>query len=108
LIAENDLADFSDYLIPPVHRKVQAAAFTYERKNWTVIDESIADDLEYLMTVNDGDLEIASRSLDDRVWIAVYLQDDGPAIWNGEERCKRICWMRLTGRFNRESPIPAG
>ena len=61
-----------------MQRTVQAAAFTYERKYWQVIDNSIVEDLEYLKTVADGEVGILSRTLDDKFWTVYYLMDDVP------------------------------
>jgi len=78
LIAEDPRADTSDLMIHPTEKIVQAVAFTYERKHWQIIDESIADDLAYLKTVANGDVEVVSRTLDDDYWMVAYLVDDGP------------------------------
>jgi len=78
LIAEDSKADVSDIIIHPTERTVQAVAFTYERKYWQIVDESIVQDLDYLKTVADGEVGILSRTLDDRCWIVYYLMDNGP------------------------------
>lgn len=78
LVAEDPMADFSGWMRHPTEKNVQAVAFTYERKHWQVLDDSVADDLEFLETVDDGDIEVVSRSLDDNTWIVVYVVDDGP------------------------------
>lgn len=78
LIAQDPLADVSDFMIHPTQKNIQAVAFTYERKHWQIIDQSIADDLDYLKTVADGDVEVVDRTLDDRYWMVAYLMDDGP------------------------------
>ena len=78
LIAQDSLADVSDLMIHPTQKNIQAVAFTYERKHWQIIDQSIADDLDYLKTVADGDVEVVDRTLDDRYWMVAYLMDDGP------------------------------
>jgi dipeptidyl aminopeptidase/acylaminoacyl peptidase len=65
-------------MIHPTEKNIQAVAFTYERKHWQIIDESIADDLAYLSTVAEGEVEVVSRTLDDRYWMVVYVMDDGP------------------------------
>ncbi|HII06664.1 MAG TPA: S9 family peptidase, partial [Methanotrichaceae archaeon] len=77
LIAEDPKADFGGWMRHPTEMNVQAVAFTYERKHWQVLDDSVADDLAYLQTVDDGDVEVLSRSLDDKTWIVVYVVDDG-------------------------------
>jgi len=71
LIAEDSRSDVSDSIIHPTEKTVQAVAFTYERKHWQIIDESIADDIAYPKTVAHGDFEVVSRTLDDNYWQAV-------------------------------------
>lgn len=78
LLAENPLVDLDDVMIHPTEKRVQAVAFTYERKHWQVLDDEIADDLALLRTLAPGDIEIVSRTLDDRWWIVAYLLDDSP------------------------------
>ncbi|MDY6834081.1 MAG: S9 family peptidase [Chloroflexota bacterium] len=78
LIAEDPLADISDAMVHPTERTVQAVAFTYERKQWRILDDTIISDLDYLSTVDDGDIEVTDRTMDDRFWIVAYIIDDGP------------------------------
>ena len=79
LLAEDALADAQDVITHPTEKSVQAVSFVYERKRWQVLDPAMAADLARLRTVADGDIEIASRTLDDQYWIVVYVVDDGPA-----------------------------
>lgn len=78
LIAENDKADAGGVLMHPTEKNIQAVAFTYLRREWTVLDESIQPDLDFLRTVEDGEFEITSRTLDDQHWTVAYIIDDGP------------------------------
>ncbi|PCJ29794.1 MAG: S9 family peptidase [Rickettsiales bacterium] len=71
-------ADVSDYLINTKTKMVQAAATNYMRKEWTIFEPSIASDLEHLKTIEDADVEITSRTLEDDQWIVVFLKSDGP------------------------------
>ncbi len=86
LIAEDSRADVSDSIIHPIEKTIQAVAFTYERKHWQIIDESIAGDLAYLKTVVDGDFEVVSRTLDDKYWMVAYNMDDGPVRYYRYDR----------------------
>lgn len=79
LIADNPKADLTDVIIDPSSKNVQAAAFTYDRKRWKIIEESIANDLLYLSAVDNGDVEILGRSLDDRSWLISYHADENAA-----------------------------
>jgi dipeptidyl aminopeptidase/acylaminoacyl peptidase len=78
VVAEDSRADVSDILHQPIRRTPEAVAFTYDRKRWEVLDESVRADLEYLSTVADGEVEVVSRTDADNWWIVAYLLDDGP------------------------------
>ncbi len=102
LIAEDPRSDFSDWMVHPTEKNVQAAAFTYERKDWQVIDGSVGDDLAFLKTVDDGDIEVVSRSLDDRTWIVVYVVDDGPFRYYRYDSEKKEAEFLFTNRKDLE------
>jgi dipeptidyl aminopeptidase/acylaminoacyl peptidase len=104
LIAEDPRSDFSGWMVHPTERNVQAAAFTYERKDWQVIDGSVAEDLAFLATVADGDVEVVSRSLDDRTWIVVYVVDDGPFRYYRYDSEKKEAEFLFTNRKDLEDP----
>ncbi len=78
ILAEDPLADIDGTLAHPVERTPQAASFTYDRRHWIILDSSIAPDLEYLETVENGEVSVFHRTLDDRKWIVAYTVDDGP------------------------------
>jgi dipeptidyl aminopeptidase/acylaminoacyl peptidase len=98
LIAEDAKADFSDALVSPTEKNVQAVAFTYDRKHWKVIDSAIAGDLDYLRKVADGDVEVMDRTLDDKVWIVAYLMDNGPVRYYSYDRGKIEAKFMFTNR----------
>ncbi len=78
VIAENDKADLSGVIAHPTEKTIQAVSFTYLRTEWQVLDDDIAPDLEYLKTVEDGEIQLTSRTLDDRLWTVAFTRDDGP------------------------------
>lgn len=86
LLAENPKADAGAVLIHPTKKTVQAVEFEYLRSEWEILDKSIEKDWAYLRTVADGDMQIISRTLDDRTWIVVYLMDDGPVRYYKYDR----------------------
>jgi dipeptidyl aminopeptidase/acylaminoacyl peptidase len=79
LLIDDPRCDVGGVLAHPTEKNIQAAAFTYSRTEWKILDDAIAPDFEYLKTVEDGEFVVASRTLDDRQWIVVYVLDDGPA-----------------------------
>ena len=98
LIAEDPHADTSNLMIHPTEKIVQAVAFTYERRHWQIIDELIADDLAYLKTVADGDVEVVSRTLDDEYWMVAYVLDDGPIQYYRYDRGEKSAEFLFTHR----------
>jgi dipeptidyl aminopeptidase/acylaminoacyl peptidase len=79
LIAEDPKSDVGGVLAHPTEKNVQAVSFTYQRTEWKILDPAIAEDFEYLKTVEDGEIIVASRTLDDTQWIVAFFLDDGPA-----------------------------
>ncbi len=78
LLAEDEKADLSDFLIHPIKGYVQAVSFTYHRKKWKVIDKSVEEDLNLLTSAYEGDLDIVSRNLEDNLWLVGYNFDNVP------------------------------
>jgi dipeptidyl aminopeptidase/acylaminoacyl peptidase len=78
LIAEDPRADVGEVLAHPTEKTIQAVGFTYARREWKILDESIRKDLDYLETVEDGELIVTSRTLDDSQWTVAFVLDDGP------------------------------
>ncbi len=91
-------ADASDIMMHPLTRHVEAVASTYLRKRWQVLDENIAEDLAYLETVADGEIEVVSRTLDDQLWIVAYLLDDGPVRYYRYDRPQKRVTFLFTNR----------
>jgi dipeptidyl aminopeptidase/acylaminoacyl peptidase len=102
LLAENSLSDAQDVIIHPTEKHVQAVSFVYERKHWQIIDNSIEADFAYLRTIADSDLEIVSRTLDDKFWVVSYLVDDGPTRFYLYDRQNQVANFLFTNRQDLE------
>ena len=98
LLAADPRSDAGGAMVHPTEKTIQAVSFTYERKSWKVLDESIAADLEYLATVAPGEIEVVSRTLDDSCWIVAYLLDDGPVRYYRYLRGRREARFLFTNR----------
>jgi len=98
LLAEDPRADAGDVVVHPTEKHVQAVSFTYERKGWQILDASIEPDLAYLRTVADGEVEIISRTLDDKLWVAAYLVDNGPVRYYIYNHATRQASFLFTNR----------
>lgn len=77
-IVADDRTDLGAILAHPTENTLQAVTFHYDRKRWKFFDEEVEKDIKLLQAKNEGDVGIASRTLDDRKWIIAFLKDDGP------------------------------
>jgi len=98
LLAEDPRADAGDVITHPTEKHVQAVSFTYERKGWQILDASIGPDLAYLRTVADGEVEIISRTLDDKLWVVAYVVDNGPIRYYLYDHSTRQASFLFTNR----------
>ncbi len=89
LVAEDDRADVGGILVHPTEKHVQAVSFIYDRNRWHVLDSAIQEDMDYLHSVEDGELSITSRTLDDRLWTAAYVLDNGPVKYYLYDRTRK-------------------
>lgn len=102
VLAQDSRADVSHVMLHAVVNDIQAVAFTFERKQWKVLDPDVAADMEYLRLVADSDIEIAIRTLDDRWRIVAYLQDDGPLHYYRNDREPKEARFLFTNRSDLE------
>ena len=102
LIAEHPKADAGGVMTDPDTGRVQAVSFTHARTEWQVIDPAIAPDLEALAKVNDGELQVLSRTLDDRQWIVAFTRSDGPTQYYHWDRAAKKARFLFTNRRDLE------
>jgi len=97
-LAEDPRADATQLMIHPTEKNIQAVAFNYERRQWHVLDDSIAQDLASLRANKEGDIEVVSRTLDDKHWIVAYLLDNGPVHYYLYNRSEKKAKFLFTNR----------
>jgi dipeptidyl aminopeptidase/acylaminoacyl peptidase len=107
-IAGRDNFDAEGVIFHPVRRVIEAVAFEPGRREWTVIDPSVAADFDAISKLDDGDLSIVSRDAADQMWIVAFNADRRSA--------KYYLWWRADRRgeflFSRrpdldQHPLPA-
>ncbi|HJR81239.1 MAG TPA: S9 family peptidase [Anaerolineales bacterium] len=89
LLAEDPRADLSGVMVHPTERHVQAVSFTYERRHWQVLDSAIQADLDFLASLERGEVDVFSRTLDDQHWMVAYSIDNGPLRYYHYDRAAR-------------------
>jgi len=102
VLAEDPKADPGVMLIHPTEKTIQAVDFNYYRHNWTILDESIQPDIEYLHEVNEGDLAVTSRTLDDSRWIVAFISDNGPVRYYIYDRNARAAQLLFSANRHQE------
>ncbi|MGB9893287.1 MAG: S9 family peptidase, partial [Candidatus Saccharicenans sp.] len=102
LIFEDPRADVSGLMIQPIEKTVEAVAVEYLRTEWTVLDESVRGDLDYLKTVCDGEVNVTGRTLDDKLWTVAYEVDDGPVRYYLYDRTNKQAKFMFTNRKDLE------
>ncbi|MEX0676308.1 MAG: S9 family peptidase [Pirellulales bacterium] len=98
VLAANDKADIGALIVHPTEKNIQAVSFDYERPEWQILDPAIEADLKYLDTVAEGELQVASRTLDDRLWIVAFAPDDGPIRYYVYDRENKKAEFLFTNR----------
>jgi dipeptidyl aminopeptidase/acylaminoacyl peptidase len=78
VLAEDQRADFTTLLLDPVTQRPLAAAATFERTRWQVLDPGHEEDFKQLTRQSTGDLAITGMSRDGRNWTVAYLHDNAP------------------------------
>jgi dipeptidyl aminopeptidase/acylaminoacyl peptidase len=89
VLAEDPRADFTELVLDPISERPVAAARSFERVAWQVLDRDYRDDFDYLTRQSRGDLTIASMSQDRRHWIVAYQYDDAPLEYFHYHRAAR-------------------
>ena len=86
MVAENARADLANCsCIRPKTPSRPSRSLT-RAKSGNSLDPGVADDFKYLATVADGEISIASRTLDNKRWIVAFLLDDGPVKYYRYDR----------------------
>ena len=89
VLAEDTRADAGEFMVHPTEYTIQAVGFEYERVSWKVLDRRVAKDLDNLAKVQRGDVNVASRTLDDKWWTVAFTSDDQPVKWYLWDRGKQ-------------------
>ncbi len=97
-IADDRRADLSDVMVHPTNKNIEAVAFTHLRKSWVIVDDSIKGDFAYLRKIAYGDIEVISRTHDDKNWVVAYLLDDGPVQYYNYDRTAKKAEFLFTNR----------
>ncbi len=98
IIYENSRADISRIMMHSVKKVIEAAASNYEKTEWTILDESIKADLDYLKTLENAEVNVTGRTLDDNMWTVAFTVDNGPVKYYLYDRSNKKATFMFTNR----------
>lgn len=98
VVASDEQYDVTDVMIHPRNHTLQAVAFLRARLEWTVLDEAVRADFDFLYSHQQGDLNIISRDLDDATWIVAYVLDSSPIQYFAYRRAERTMEFLFTSQ----------
>jgi len=98
VIASDEQYDVTDVMIQPRSHTLQAVAFLRARLEWTILDEGVRSDFDFLLSNHSGDLNIVSRDLDDTIWIVAYVLDDAPVQYSAYHRADKSMIFLFTSQ----------
>jgi dipeptidyl aminopeptidase/acylaminoacyl peptidase len=97
-LAEDAAADFVELRLDPVSQRPLAAAVTFTRKRWRVVEGTVAADYAALAKASKGDLSVVGISDDRRHWIAYDERDTAPGRYLHYDRATRKPRLLFTAR----------
>lgn len=66
-----------------------AVAFTRDRNEWIVLDDSIKGDFEAIKGLHHGDFFVVNRDLADKTWLVAFTADNGPIPYFAFDRATK-------------------
>ncbi|HVK07682.1 MAG TPA: S9 family peptidase [Gemmataceae bacterium] len=86
VIAGDKQYDLSGVFNERKTNKPLAVSFTRARTEWTVLDDAVKADFEFLGKYARGDFGVVSRTVDDQTWLVAYNPDDAPPSFHVYDR----------------------
>ncbi|HVL15806.1 MAG TPA: S9 family peptidase [Gemmata sp.] len=89
VVAEDKEYDVSGAMIDEKRRVPLAVSFTKAKTEWTVLDDSVKADFDFLSKFQRGELTVNSKTADDKTWLVAYSTDDGPTSYYVYDRAAK-------------------
>lgn len=86
VLAEDPDYDVAEVMTHPDTYEVQLASFIRARREWTVLDPRIRQDVDAVRALKDGDFLIYDRTDADDRWLVGFTQDTAPASYYAFDR----------------------
>ena len=86
VIAQDEQYDVDNVIINPDTHEIQAVSFNKDRREWTILDETIRLDFDRIREIHQGDFNIVGRDDADATWIISFNVDNGPIPFYAYQR----------------------
>ncbi|CAI2168914.1 5256_t:CDS:2 [Funneliformis geosporum] len=95
---ENQKSDIIETLLDPRTNVPLAYSLNYLRRTWHPICSEVSKDLDFLKSVDEGDISFLSQTLDNTIWIVCYENDTQSAKYYLYERLERSVHLLFNQR----------
>jgi dipeptidyl aminopeptidase/acylaminoacyl peptidase len=107
ILVADDVADLAPaVMVDPRSGRAESATASYARTRRHFLNAALRKDFDFLGTVARGDIGIAGRSADDRVWLVVF-SNGGPGRYYAYDRAAHRATF-LTTEYDGLEPYPLG
>jgi dipeptidyl aminopeptidase/acylaminoacyl peptidase len=98
VLVEDSEYDVSDFLINPDSHEIEAVGMVKDRDEWTILDESVREDLEIIRGLHRGDFFLLNRDNDDQTWMIGFTVDNGPVPYYAYNRKTKMAEFLFSNR----------
>ncbi|CAG8490816.1 8959_t:CDS:2 [Funneliformis mosseae] len=95
---KNQKSDIEETLLDPRTNVPLAYSLNYLRKSWHPICSEVSKDLDFLKSVDEGDISFLSQTLDNTIWIVGFENDTRSAMYYLYERSERSVHLLFNQR----------
>ena len=86
VLCHNEQVDLGPVMTHPTKHHAQAAGHSLHRLQWTLLDDSIAEDFKAIERVHPGEFSVVSRDRQDSTWLVAYTSDCEPVRYYAYDR----------------------
>jgi dipeptidyl aminopeptidase/acylaminoacyl peptidase len=89
VVAEDSRYDVGGVMVHPDSKEMQLVSFVRARREWTVLDSTLAEDVAALERLNPGDFVVVDRTDADDRWVVAFTRDNEPVSYWVYDRATR-------------------
>jgi dipeptidyl aminopeptidase/acylaminoacyl peptidase len=98
VLVEDPEYDVSEFLVNPDTHEIEAVGMVKDRDHWTILDESVREDIEIIRGLHRGDFFLLNRDHADEVWMIGFTVDNGPVPFYAYNRKMKIAEFLFSNR----------